>query len=91
MLHLVAAFLMRSDLTWVGGCRIRHCCGPTPGQQKQDGSLVADSPKMARWGLCSSFGSSSIVSNLKLSSESFKLNWFGFGFFVWFYFDRRAK
>lgn len=37
MFHLLAAFLMRSDLTWVGGCRMWHCCGPTPGQQKQDG------------------------------------------------------
>lgn len=44
-------------------------------------SLMADSPKKTKLGVCSSPCSISSVSNLTVLSESFKLNWFGLGFF----------
>lgn len=66
---------------------------PRKGSRSRMLSLMADSPRKTGLGVRSSLGSRSSVSNLTVSSESFKLNWFGFGFFcvVFTLINRKAK
>lgn len=80
LFYLLAAFPVRPE-AGVGRRRLGTVVWPTQGQQKVKLSFLDEwQSQEAGLNVCTSFGSTSI-SNLTVSSESFKLNWFGFGLF----------